>query len=271
MIRTPFDLALNTITIKYASINEKIEMIKEAGFNCIELWSNEIQELISIDGNLNSFKELLNQHQMEILFVCPAPSYYPWHYDLTLLLLNDFKELFERSQALGASGIVMPIIGNIGTIPETISNTQKLCDIAASYNLVLGLEFIGSNRKLNTLESVLSVIEKVNRFNCKLVIDLFHVYRGNSNIKAIRRIDPERIMVVHLDDSMSIPISNLIGTKHRVFPGDGIIPIMNWIKLIKETGYHGPFSVEVFNEDYWQRNTKEVCIEAFQKTTAFLK
>ena len=52
---------------------------------------------------------------------------------------------------------------------------------------------------------------------------------------------------------------------HRLFPGDGVIPLRGIIGTLHGTGFDGVASVEIFRPEYWQRDPQSVAKEAKEK------
>jgi sugar phosphate isomerase/epimerase len=59
--------------------------------------------------------------------------------------------------------------------------------------------------------------------------------------------------------------------KHRVYPGDGILPLPQIIIDLKETGFKGCISVELYNPEYWKQDLTEVAKTGLQKTLDVIK
>ena len=52
----------------------------------------------------------------------------------------------------------------------------------------------------------------------------------------------------------------------RVYPGDGIAPLPQLFRDLREVGYAGPISIELFNVEYYKQDTMLVARTAFEKT-----
>ena len=53
----------------------------------------------------------------------------------------------------------------------------------------------------------------------------------------------------------------------RVMPGDGQIDLQAEIKLLKEKGYDGTVSLELFNQDWWGKDPRETLKVGFERVT----
>ena len=48
----------------------------------------------------------------------------------------------------------------------------------------------------------------------------------------------------------------------RVMPGHGVIPLREILRRLRQRGYDGPLSLELFHPGYWSRDPIAVAVEA---------
>ena len=90
-----------------------------------------------------------------------------------------------------------------------------------------------------------------------MVLDTFHFYAGGSSIGAIRDVAPEKIFILHMNDAEKLPKSELQDA-HRLFPGEGVIPLAEIVSGLEDIHYEGPVSLEMFRPAYWALPPEEV-------------
>jgi sugar phosphate isomerase/epimerase len=82
-----------------------------------------------------------------------------------------------------------------------------------------------------------------------VAVDVYHVHWDPELAEQISRAGP-RILAFHVCDWLA-------PTKHmlldRGMMGDGLIDIPHIRGLVEATGYDGPIEVEIFSQDWWQR------------------
>ena len=59
--------------------------------------------------------------------------------------------------------------------------------------------------------------------------------------------------------------------QHRLYPGDGVIPLKKFCRLLQEAGYTGPASVELFNPIFENADPETFIREGYLKTKAILE
>ena len=50
--------------------------------------------------------------------------------------------------------------------------------------------------------------------------------------------------------------------QHRVYMGEGVLPLKDMLAVLREKGYSGALSVEIFREEYWENDPVEISVAA---------
>lgn len=58
--------------------------------------------------------------------------------------------------------------------------------------------------------------------------------------------------------------------KHRVYPGDGILPLPQLLRDLKSSGFTGCVSLELYNEEYYKQDLLQAKT-GLQKTLAVME
>ncbi|MGA3124298.1 MAG: TIM barrel protein [Polyangiaceae bacterium] len=101
--------------------------------------------------------------------------------------------------------------------------------------------------------------------NCRLLVDVFHVIRSGLDATWIASLPRNAIGWVHLSDAGAEIYERRPDDVPREMPGDGVLPLRELIAAIEETGYLGPFSVEVLNDRLLCGDPADIAREAFDK------
>ena len=88
-------------------------------------------------------------------------------------------------------------------------------------------------------------------------MDTFHYYKSGVAPAEVRRIPRETLLTVHINDCEDRPLLEL-NDGHRLYPGLGVIPLRDYLQALRETGYDGFLSVEIFREEYWQDSHENI-------------
>ena len=91
-----------------------------------------------------------------------------------------------------------------------------------------------------------------------LIADTFHLFRGGSGFDGLRHLSGSFIADFHWNDVPAAPPRTEQGDKHRIYPGDGILPLVKLLKDLRAIDYTGPLSLEMFNEEHYKQDPKLV-------------
>jgi 2-keto-myo-inositol isomerase len=145
--------------------------------------------------------------------------------------------------------------------------------IAEGYGVKLAFEFLGfANCSVRTVADCLDIVGAAKRDNLGLVIDTFHFYVGGSTAEELDRMKAGDLSILHLADAADLPKEQLQDAD-RLLPGDGVVDFTPILTVLKEKGYAGALSLELFKPEYWgwnpdelaclgKRKILEVCAEA---------
>ena len=202
---------------------------------------------------------------------------------LTLLPLNDIdafgdltieraREIFALAQRIGARAVTVCPVAPKGplSMDEGVSWMKRFVAEAASFQVSLYLEMMCfPGRAFGTFDEALRLAEKSGM---KLVLDTFHYCSVGATPKQISSLPREMIGIVHISDALTKgkKLNELLDAD-RVLPGDGGLPLVETMDAIRQTGYRGGMSVEVFHPKYAKMRVADVARDAFQRGTLLLK
>ena len=87
--------------------------------------------------------------------------------------------------------------------------------------------------------------------NAGVLVDSWHLYRGNGDDREVRAVPPERIVALHIDDADELQVGTpLEDTLHRRrIPGEGAFPLLDYVRMLDEMGVQAPFGIEVLSDE----------------------
>ena len=155
---------------------------------------------------------------------------------------------------------------------DSVEILRKFSDIAAFYGMKLAFEPIGNKRWcVRNLKQCMKIINDTNRVNVGVALDAFNLFLYNKleNIDTIDLVPLDKVFVYHIDDCEDLPLT-ILDHCHRLFPGDGVIPLQAITDKLHKKGYDSVASVELFRPEYWAMDPDEVFRLAAEKTRPFL-
>lgn len=259
----------------HADLETDIKAASEAGYELIEIWAAKLREFLKTKTS-SDLKNLLDENKIEPYSINSIEH-------ITFRTAEDYEEIKAECEELSsiAEEISCPYIVVVpGKLPENTTKDEiieesvkvlnELGDIAEKYNVSLAFEFLGqTDCSVQTLDLCNEIVEKVDRKNIGNVIDTFHFYAGNSTFEAIEKMNPEKLFIFHINDAENLPKENLTDA-HRLYPGEGILPIKEIKAKFDQIGYDKMVSIEIFRPEYWNEDPFEVARKARTATIEVL-
>ncbi|MCB1023001.1 MAG: sugar phosphate isomerase/epimerase [Acidobacteria bacterium] len=264
-------IALNGATTMHADLETDIRAASEAGYELIEIWAAKLRDFLKLNTP-EDLRELLKNANLEpysINSIEHVTFRKPEEYEE---IKAECEELTSIAGKIGCPYVVV-VPGKLpenadkeGIISESVRVLNELGEIAAKHNVSLAFEFLGqTDCSVQTLDLCSEIVERVDRKNIGSVIDTFHFYAGNSTFEAIENMDPEKLFIFHINDAEDLPKEELTDA-HRLYPGEGILPIKEIKAKFDQIGYDEMVSIEIFRPEYWNQDPFDVARKARRAT-----
>jgi 2-keto-myo-inositol isomerase len=250
---------MTTDTIKF------IESARKHDFSDIELDIDKTEASIKKDG-LSRLRAVIRDNDVNVVSLNAIDNYPIMTEDETTVSLKRAQTVIALCNDVDSGIIVVnPVNFDRGRELDTEKRFDQFIEnvslIAEKYGVRLGYEFVSyKNKVTNTLEKTVKGLEKWNA-KVDLVLDVFHMYRSGETFNSLPQRFADRLLAFHVNDAPQIKIENLLDTD-RVFPFDGVIDLRKYMGELRDKGFDGPVSVELFNQEYWAMNVDIVVQKA---------
>lgn len=271
-----FGYCFNTSTIKGQGLDivRELEIIAEAGYDGVEPWIKELDEYTARGGSLEDLRKRITDLGLSVENVI---GFFEWIVDDDALRakgLEEAKRNLDIARRIGARRLACPPMG--ATEPPEISlnkateRYRRLLEISRDFGVVAVVECWGFSYNLRTLgEAIKIAIDSGDRNACVLA-DVYHIYKSGGSFDTLRLLGPHTLGLLHFNDYPAEPPREEIGDKDRVYPGDGVAPVEQILRDLRDVGYSGMLSIELFNEEYWQDDPLKVARTALEKTRSLI-
>jgi len=266
-----FEYCLNTSTLQGQKLDliELIEVTAKAGYQAIEPWSRELDQYVKDGGDLKDAAARAKDRGLRVLDVI---AFFEWAVDdegRRKKGMEEAKRVMERARQLGAKHIAAPPAGatdqadlNLFKVAERY---RTLLELGEKMDVVPQVEFWGFSRPLSRLsEAALVAVESGHEKAC-ILADVYHMYKGGSSFDGLRVVNANALHMIHFNDYPADPPRNAINDAARVYPGDGVAPLKQVVRILRDIGFKGVLSLELFNRDYWKQDAKEVAKTGLEK------
>ncbi len=266
--KSPWPICLNTSTIRPASLEEKINAASKAGYDAIEPWIGDLEKYEADGGNLEELGAKIKEKGMFVPNIIGLWDCMPMDEQAFKDSLPATRERMRKAAAIGSKHVAaIPVPDREDFNIETgVRRYKELLKIGRDeYGIIVAFEFVGFFKGINKFGEAAGIAIDVNDRDACLVMDTFHLYRGGSGFNGIRHISGDFIADFHWNDVSDATPKDKLGDKDRIYPGDGILPLVQLLKDLKSINYQGTISLELFNREYWKQNPLDVAKTGLSK------
>lgn len=129
-----------------------------------------------------------------------------------------------------------------------VERFAALCDRAAARDITLAFEFLPWTGVPDAARCW-DILRAADRPNGRMILDVWHHFRGADDDAQIRLVPSDRIVALALSDGAATVIGDLIEdtTEHRLLPGEGVFDLERVIRLVDDMGCDIPVIAEVLS------------------------
>ena len=128
---------------------------------------------------------------------------------------------------------------------------EELCNVAETNGVKIAIE-VEPNQLFHNLKRFFEVADKVNSSAFKLNFDVGHIYLSEVDIDSAIEKSKDFIVYSHIENMC-------MGEHCHKLPWDGEIDLLSAYKKLKEVGYDGAVSLDIYLQDYEKVSPR--CIE----------
>ena len=158
-----------------------------------------------------------------------------------------------------------------GERARIVADLRELAERAGRRGLRAGYEALAWGRHVFDHREAWSLVEEVNHPALGLILDSFHSLARGISVESLRDLDPARIFTVQLADAPLVQMDFLSWSRHfRNLPGQGELPVVQFVTALIERGYDGPLSLEIFNDQVRSTSASSVALDGHRSLTYLL-
>lgn len=262
---TEFSFSLNTSTIRPVELRRKIDIAAEAGYDAIELWVSDVDEYVAAGGRIEDVAKHLDDVGLDRPSMISLRGFYVADHDEWTKALDECKRRLEMARDLGVKRIVASPPKEKVDRSLAIDRYGKLLDVSVDAGVPASVEFLGFVDGINTLEEAWAICAGPGNPAATLTPDIWHIFRGESKIETLGTIPADHIGCFHWNDAPSEPPRIEQTDAHRVYPGDGVMPLAEIAGMLRDKSWSGSLSLELFNPSYWKKDPLVVAKTGFMK------
>jgi 2-keto-myo-inositol isomerase len=261
---------LNTSTIhgEVIPVIDQIAIAQKAGYDAIEPWLRDIEKYLSSGGTISDLKKRIADAGLTVESAIGFANWIVEDDAARAKGLEQARKDMDIVTGIGGVRIAAPPAGaNDGPVlnlDRVADRYRALLEVGRAAGCVPQLEVWGFSKNLSKLSEVLYVTAAAQHPDACVLPDIYHLYKGGSEFHDLAMLSGRRIHVFHMNDYPDLPRTT-INDADRVYPGLGVAPVSQALKMVMESGFQGSLSLELFNRTYWQQDPKEVAKTGLEK------
>jgi 4-hydroxyphenylpyruvate dioxygenase len=251
-------------------LSEKLQAIAGAGFRGVEIMESDLLSYNGTPGDIA--KELADLGLTPITFQ-PFRDFEGMPEPQRQRTFDRAERKFDLMQELGCNQLM--VCSNVspdslGGIDRAAADLRELGDRAAKRGLRVGFEALAWGRHINDYRDAWEVVRRADHRAIGLVLDTFHIFARKTDLDPLRSIPGDGIFLVQLADAPWLDMDVLSWSRHfRCFPGQGDMPILEFMQALGQTGYNGALSLEIFNDQFSGGSPRSIAVDG-QRSLIFL-
>lgn len=265
----PRSLALHTWTLDTTPLADVLRIARHTGWDAVELRRLDFARASESGQSAAEVIALVRQSGLAVACVGVEAGWMFAAGPERRRLRRVFAESCEWAAQLQCPTVMSPADRGRGDPQQAADNLREVGDLAAEHGVRLALEFNSQAEQFKTLNRVREVVTRAGHPHCGLLVDTYHLYRSDADLRPLRDLAPDEIAYVQYSDVPGDGLRSGV-TTDRLPPGRGIVPFAEIFRLLEEKGYRGSLSYEAPNPSAWARNPEDVAREALAATRAVL-
>ncbi len=251
----------------FSNILSDVRVAKEAGYKALEVHTDKLNRFLDAGRTAQELRQTMNNFNIQAAAIDIIGGIEVTGNSGRKKLFAETERLCHVARIIGAPTVqvnafsLLDGLGSERNIEITAINLKEIADIGKSFGIRFQIEGAAWT-PIHTLDDCLRLIEVTGRDNVGLVIDFWHFWASRgAEPEDIAKLDAGLIYGVHVSDGYRPGIGEqwVDETELRgVLPGDGDIPVQEWMDAVKATGFDGFVSGEFLNPILWERDHVEV-------------
>src|SRR5262245_7555543 len=243
-------------------LDEKLAAIAAAKFKGVELFEND---LLAYSGTANDVRRMAADLGLDIITYQPFRDFEGMPPERRDRIFQRAERKLDTMQELGCD--LMMICSNVspeslGGIDRAAADLHELGERAARRGCRVGFEALAWGRHINDYRDAWEAVRRADHPAVGVVLDTFHILVRGTDLGAIRSIPRDRIFLVQAADAPLLQMDYLSWSRHfRNFPGQGDLPLLDFMQVLATTGYDGPLSLEIFNDQFRAGSARSVAVD----------
>ena len=232
------------------SLPEKLDAAATIGFDGVEIFEND---LLTWEGSPADVRSLAESLGLTITCFQPFRDFEAMPEPQRSRNMDRAERKFDVMQALGTDLLLVCSSIHPAALDDdarAAADLAEMAERAQRRGLRIGYEALAWGRHVNRWRHAWKIVQAAGHPALGLIVDSFHTLAVNDDASGIEAVGA-KLFFVQLADAPRLSMDALSWSRHfRLFPGQGQLPVADFVRDVLRSGYRGPLSLEVFNDEF---------------------
>lgn len=261
------EFGLHGLLVRYSNVATDIMIASKTGYDAVELHTDKLDRYLASGFTGKDINKLLDKHKMKVSCIDIIGDVETQNSVKFEGVMTKANLLVETAAEIGCGTIQLNAFCELSDKSEkenirlTAANIRKICDLGNKKGIRFQYEGAAWT-PIHSLDQCKKLVDEVAMDNFGFVVDFWHFWASRGgDPEEISKLDKNVIYGVHVADGFRpgkgepwIDETLLRGA----LPGDGEIPISDWIDAVKATGYDGFYSGEILCHKLWEADLMDI-------------
>ena len=231
------------------TLPEKLKAIAAAGFDGVEIFEDD---LLKNPVKPVAIRNLADSLGLRIFLLQPFRDFEGVAPEKRPEKLASARRQFDLMSELGCDHLLVCSNTDADSSAERevqIADLAALADMAQPYAIRIGYEALAWGKHVNRYLQAWDRVREVNHPALGIVLDSFHVLAVGDNLDRLDEVPLDKISFLQLADA---PFKDMNvqqwSRSYRCYPGQGDLPLVDFVSTLNQKGFSGPWSLEIFND-----------------------
>ena len=266
--------SINQMTVKQLSLPELADACGQLGIVNVGLWREPVQTY-----GLEATAKLVRDAGLTVTTLCRGGFFTAIDAGERAAALDDNRRAVDEAATLGTDTLVLVSGGLPAGSKDLHGARERIADAlsvlgpyAEERGVKLAIEplhpmYASDRCVVSTLTQALDLAERFPAHQVGVTVDTYHIWWDDNAPAQIARAGASgRIHTFQLADWTTPLPEGVLNGRGQI--GDGAIDMREWQGYVEAAGYTGAIEVELFNDELWARDGREVLAETAARFVA---